>query len=71
MKKHFILFLIPFLFSFSSYAQAISIPDENFKIVLLSDTSINTNMDAEISIEEAAHVKYLDVSNKFIKSLEV
>lgn len=51
MKK---LMLIA-LFSYSVVnAQIVTIPDANFKTVLLAETSINTNMDTEIQLSEAS-----------------
>ena len=35
-------------------AQNVNIPDANFKAALVNNTSINTNMDTDIQITEAA-----------------
>ena len=38
----------------STQAQIVNIPDANFKAALVGNASINTNMDAEIQVSEAA-----------------
>ncbi|MBL1232633.1 MAG: T9SS type A sorting domain-containing protein [Flavobacteriales bacterium] len=43
-----------FMFNNLCIAQNVNIPDANFKAALLSDPNINTNMDNEIQVSEAA-----------------
>jgi len=40
--------------SFGASAQNVNIPDANFKTYLVSNTTINTNSDAEIQVSEAS-----------------
>lgn len=50
-------------------AQNVNIPDANFKAYLVGNTAINTNMDSEIQVSEAAaytgaiYCQYLDISS--------
>ena len=53
MKK-IILLSFAILFAFSSNAQIVNIPDSVFKAYLVGDTLINTNLDTEIQVSEAA-----------------
>ena len=46
-------FLIVVCISISSFSQNVTIPDNAFKQVLLSNSSINTNSDSEIQVSEA------------------
>ncbi len=43
-----------FIFSKNAIAQIVNIPDANFKTQLLSNAAINTNLDTEIQVSEAA-----------------
>ncbi len=52
MKK-LILLSATLLFVFITNAQIVNIPDANFKAYLVGNSSINTNMDAEIQVSEA------------------
>ena len=53
----------------STQAQIVNIPDANFKAALVGNASINTNMDAEIQVSEAAaytgaiHVSQLGITD--------
>lgn len=53
MKKS-LPFLFFGLFTVSSFAQNVMIPDANFKAYLVGNTAINTNLDSEIQLSEAA-----------------
>ncbi len=53
MKK-LLLLSATLLFVLIANAQIVNIPDANFKAVLVADASINTNMDTEIQVSEAA-----------------
>jgi len=48
------ILLFSFLFTQHLKAQNVNIPDANFKALLVANTLINTNADAEISLAEAA-----------------
>lgn len=68
MKK--VLLSVFMATSISSMAQNVSIPDANFKAALVANTSINTNNDGEITVNEAAaFAGSLDVSSKSISNL--
>lgn len=54
MKKHFTIFAFLLLLSTFTNAQNVFFVDSNFKSILLSDVSINTNADLEIQQTEAA-----------------
>lgn len=57
MKTLFsIIFSLAILFclGFTSNAQNVNIPDANFKAYLVGNSSINTNLDAEIQLSEAS-----------------
>ncbi|MEJ6598595.1 MAG: hypothetical protein QNL36_00620, partial [Crocinitomicaceae bacterium] len=41
------------LFTLNSYSQDVTIPDANFKALLVADNAINTNADNEIQVAEA------------------
>jgi hypothetical protein len=47
------LLVLATLLPIISIAQNVNIPDANFKAALLSNTSLNTNMDSEIQVSEA------------------
>jgi hypothetical protein len=53
----------------SAQPKVVFIPDANFKRVLLSNDSINSNKDEEIQVAEAAIVETLNVPNKNISDL--
>ena len=68
-KKIFISFLFCFI-SFFTKAQIVTIPDANFKAALVGNTSINTNLDAEIQVSEAiAYAGGINVENSNISDL--
>jgi len=51
-------------------AQNVSIPDTNFKTILVANTNINTNNDAEIQVTEAnAYTGVINVSGSSIQDL--
>ena len=56
MKTKKILFtaIISIAFVSSAQAQNVNIPDATFKAALVANSSINTNMDAEIQVSEAS-----------------
>lgn len=53
-KKMLITAIATIAFIASTQAQNVNIPDANFKAALLSNASINTNMDTEIQVSEAS-----------------
>lgn len=53
MKKLSILFILVLL-GFNTSAQIVNIPDASFKANLVGNVAINTNVDAEIQVSEAA-----------------
>lgn len=70
MNKVILLLLISVLSLHILSAQdTIYIPDSNFKNALLSNPSINTTDDGEITTDEALTVDFLDVSSKGISDL--
>ncbi len=69
MKKVLSLFIVLYCYT-KTYAQNISIPDQNFKNALLNhDPIIDTNNDGQISIQEASVVDELHVDRLNITSL--
>ena len=54
MKNLVISIITTAAFSIAANAQNVNIPDANFKAYLVGNTSINTNMDSEIQVSEAA-----------------
>jgi Leucine-rich repeat (LRR) protein len=82
MKNLFFIFTACMLFLNAASAQNITIPDANFKNVLVSgycvdtngdgngDADADTNNDGEISVVEALAVTWLNVENQSIVSLE-
>ena len=67
--KTLLLTLITVL-ALNSYAQNVNIPDANFKAILVGNTLINTNGDAEIQVSEAnAFGGTIDCSNLNISDL--
>ena len=56
MKTKNLLFsaMASIAFITGAYTQNVTIPDANFKAALVANASINTNMDTEIQISEAA-----------------
>lgn len=64
------IFVLAMLLAGASSAQNVTIPDNNFKTALVSDFTINTNMDSEISVAEAVAVTgTLDISSNNIADL--
>jgi hypothetical protein len=71
MKTNRLLFtaIASIAFITGAQAQIVNIPDANFKAALVGNASINTNMDAEIQISEAAaytgaiHVSQLGITD--------
>ena len=53
-KKMLITAIATIAFIASTQAQNVNIPDANFKAALVSNASINTNMDTEIQVSEAS-----------------
>ena len=53
-KNLLITAMATIVFITGANAQNVNIPDANFKAALLSNTSINTNMDTEIQVSEAS-----------------
>ena len=69
MKKVFISAL-SLLWATLIAAQVVNIPDANFKEVLVDDSSINTNKDAEIQVSEAVvYTGKISVFNREIVDL--
>ena len=54
MKKIYTTIILLAIYSLSTNAQNVNIPDVAFKAALVGDFSINTNMDTEIQVTEAA-----------------
>ena len=54
MKKRILYTILLGLINFGVFAQNVTIPDANFKAYLVGNTSINSNMDSEIQVSEAA-----------------
>src|SRR5690554_3097901 len=70
MNKIILLLLVSVLsLHILSAPDKIFIPDSNFKNALLSNPSINTTDDGEITTDEALTVDFLDVSSKGISDL--
>ncbi|OXA98914.1 DUF7619 domain-containing protein [Flavobacterium pectinovorum] len=68
MKKlYFLAFALCFLNSLN--AQVINIPDNNLKMKLIS-LNIDTNSNFQIETSEALNLKFLDISNSNINSLQ-
>jgi Leucine-rich repeat (LRR) protein len=65
MKKLLLFAFI--LFSIGVYTQNVTIPDANFKNYLLSNASINTNLDTDIQVSEANAFS----GNLFIDNLSI
>ena len=65
----FILFIVIYAVQ-QIPAQNIVFNDIRLEIELLANSDININRDSYIQYEEAAAIKYLDLSNKQIKSLD-
>jgi len=71
MKTNRLLFtaIASIAFITGAQAQIVNIPDANFKAALVGNASINTNMDAEIQVSEAAaytgaiHVSQLGITD--------
>jgi len=71
MKTKMLLFtaIASIAFITGAQAQIVNIPDANFKAALVGNASINTNMDAEIQVSEAAaytgaiHVSQLGITD--------
>jgi hypothetical protein len=71
MKAPLLILLLLFYFLSISNAQTVSIPDANFKAILLADLMINTNNDTDIQITEAmAYTGTISVANQGIVNLE-
>jgi len=70
MKK-ILFFTLTLILCFStSQAQIVTIPDANFKALLVANTSINTNADTEIQVSEAqSFTGTINVSNGNIGNL--
>jgi len=66
VKKLLLTFLLLPLFS---SAQIVNIPDPVFKSILVNDTSINTNLDAEIQVSEAIVVDSINIQASSISDL--
>jgi Leucine-rich repeat (LRR) protein len=65
-KKLLVLSLLVFLINCTK-AQNVNIPDANFKALLLSDTTINSNQDTAIQVSEALnYTGAIDASNSNI-----
>lgn len=65
-----LLLTISLILTFLLNAQIVNIPDASFKAVLVADPSINTNMDTEIQISEAAaYTGMIDVSYQGISDM--
>ena len=68
-KKMLITVIATIAFIASTQAQNVNIPDANFKAALVSNASINTNMDTEIQVSEASvfngaiNVSYLNITD--------
>ncbi|WP_298221045.1 T9SS type A sorting domain-containing protein [Flavobacterium sp.] len=81
MKKNYFPILLTF-FSLASFGQIVTIPDANFKNVLLNTicadlvgnsaptTDVDMNNDGEIQVSEALLIRGLDVKNSSIASLD-
>ena len=54
MKRILLATLLVTVVGFTTTAQNVNIPDANFKAYLVGEASINTNMDTEIQVSEAA-----------------
>ena len=67
MRIFYILFLLV-IFARPSFAQAIDIPDVNFKMKLI-ELGLDTNNDFELQVSEIETVTDLDVSNANISNL--
>ncbi|MES2589829.1 MAG: T9SS type A sorting domain-containing protein [Bacteroidota bacterium] len=69
MKKF--LLILALLLSFSkSFGQIVNIPDANFKTSLVSNSSINTNLDGEIQVAEAnAYTGKINISSTGVSNL--
>lgn len=67
--KNSIFFTALMMCSLINQAQNVSIPDPNFKNELVSNSSINTNLDSEISFAEAVAVNGLVVDSANISDL--
>ena len=66
MKLLLLLLALPMI----GFGQNVNIPDANFKAALVNNASINTNMDTEIQISEAAaYTGGINVSNSGIINL--
>lgn len=64
------LLLISTLISLAATAQNVTIPDANFKAYLVGNSGINTNMDAEIQVNEAqSYTGTIDCSYQSITDL--
>jgi hypothetical protein len=62
MKKTYLILMFSFVICINKLnAQNVTIPDVNFKTVLLANTSINTNSDTEIQVTEATNCTFLYV----------
>ncbi|GAB5565011.1 MAG: hypothetical protein Wins2KO_20740 [Winogradskyella sp.] len=82
IMKRFYILLIVLIFSKSSFAQIVDIPDANFKNALLNTNCVDTdgfggfdadadiNNDGEIQVSEAEAVLRLNLSNQNIQSLQ-
>ena len=69
-KKMLITAIATIAFIASTQAQNVNIPDTNFKAALVNNSSINTNMDAEIQVSEASVFNgYINVSGLGISDL--
>ena len=68
-KKMLITVIATIAFIASTQSQNVNIPDANFKAALVSNASINTNMDTEIQVSEASvfngaiNVSYLNITD--------
>ena len=68
--KKLLTVVVFFSLSFVVNAQIVNIPDANFKVALVGNASINTNLDAEIQVSEAvAYNSTIDVHGLSISDL--
>ena len=68
--KSKLLIAVYLTFNLCAFAQNVSIPDANFKSLLVANTNINTNGDGEIQVTEAvAYTGSVSVANQNIQDL--